>query len=93
MKVIYKYETIVTDSFSLLLPRGAEILCVQVDEKSNNPCIWAIVDPTQPSWQRYFELFGTGHSIHEDIGIERKYIGTYQLSGGGFVGHLFERIN
>jgi hypothetical protein len=42
---------------------------------------------------RFFELYGTGHSIHEDMGIERKYIGTYQYQRGEFVGHIFERLN
>ena len=25
---------------------------------------------------RYFEVFGTGHSIYYDMGIDRKYINT-----------------
>ena len=42
---------------------------------------------------RYFELFGTGHEIPSDMGVDRKYVGTYQYQRGEFVGHIFERIN
>jgi hypothetical protein len=75
------------------MPKGAEILTVQTDEKNNHPTIWALVDPEQENEQRFFELFGTGHEIHSDMGVERKYIGTYQYQKGAFVGHIFERIN
>ena len=41
---------------------------------------------------RYFEVFGTGHSIYYDMGIDRKYINTCQDSLG-LVWHIFERPN
>ena len=40
--------------------------------------------------ERLFELFGTGQEIKYDMGIDRKYIGTYQYQKGEFVGHVFE---
>jgi hypothetical protein len=96
MKVIWKFSTIdngFDEKFSIYMPKGAEILTVQTDEKNNHPTIWALVDPEQENEQRFFELFGTGHEIHGDMGVERKYIGTYQYQKGAFVGHIFERIN
>jgi hypothetical protein len=42
---------------------------------------------------RYFELFGTGDTIPNDMGIERKYVGSYRYGNGEFFGHIFERIN
>jgi hypothetical protein len=76
------------------MPKGAEILTIQTDEKNNHPTIWAMVDPNETEQEeRNFELFGTGHEIPFDMGIERKYIGTYQYQNGEFVGHIFERIN
>lgn len=96
-KVIWKYDTLVggtfKESFTLEMPKGAEIVTVQIDQKNNHPTIWAIVDPNAELETRYFELFGTGFPIYDDIGIERKYIGTYQYQNGEFVGHIFERIN
>lgn len=93
MRKIYKYPTQHTAKFSIKMPKGAEILCVQIDEKTDDPCIWALVDPSNPDEYRDFELFGTGHEIFYDMGIERKYIGTFQLAKGSFVGHIFERIH
>jgi len=44
MKTIWKFETLVKgefrDKFTLIMPKEAEILCLQIDEKTNTPCIW-----------------------------------------------------
>jgi len=97
MKTIWKFSTLIEgqfkEKFTLQMPIGAEILTIQTDEKNNHPTIWALVDPQAEMEDRFFELYGTGHSIHEDMGIERKYIGTYQYQRGEFVGHIFERLN
>lgn len=92
-KKIYKYEAPILDKFRLYLPVDSEILCVQIDEKTGFPCIWILVDPEKEDEERYFELFGTGHEIPCDMGINRKYIGTYQTKYGQSIFHLFERIN
>jgi len=95
-KTIYKYSTIENgfqERFKISMPKGAEILCIQIDKKNNHPTIWALVDPNEEKEERHFELFGTGHPIPMDMGIERKYIGTYQYQKGEFVGHIFERLN
>lgn len=96
-KTIWKYSTLIDgkfiDKFTIKMPKSAEILCVQTDEINNHPTIWALVDPEAEEEERDFELYGTAHEIPLDMGIERKYIGTYQYQRGEFVGHLFERIN
>jgi hypothetical protein len=96
MRTIWKFSTLpggtFLGKFSILMPQRAEILSLQVDQKNNHPTIWALVDSEAETEERFFELFGTGHEIYEDMGIERKYIGTYQYQRGEFVGHLFERI-
>lgn len=43
--------------------------------------------------KRIFEIFGTGHTIYCDMGVDRRYIGTFQIENGQFIGHVFERIN
>lgn len=93
MKTIWKYETPFAENFVIAMPAKAEILCVQQDQKTNKPCIWALVDSDNELEKRYFELFGTGHELPVGMGFERKYLGTYQYQKGEFVGHLFERIN
>jgi hypothetical protein len=93
MKKIYKYEIVEDDKLSISLPIGAEILCVQINGKDNKPYIWALVDTTKENEDRYFELYYTGEEIPYDMGIVRKYVGTYQHLGGVIVCHLFERID
>lgn len=90
---IYKFEMPFAVEFSLQMPKGAEILTIQQDQKTMTPCIWALVYPENELEERFFELFGTGHSIHNDMGIERKYVGTYQYQRGEFIGHIFERVS
>lgn len=96
-KQIWKFNTVPNGRFegevSIRMPKGAEILTTQTDKKDNTPCIWALVDPYAEIEERLFEMYGTGHDIHYDMGVERKYIGTYQYQKGEFIGHIFERIN
>lgn len=91
-QTIWKFETPFEDNFKIEMPKGTEILTIQSDEKTNRPCIFALVYPENEKEERYFELFGTGNPIHNDIGVDRKYLGTYQYQKGAFIGHIFERL-
>jgi hypothetical protein len=84
-KGIYKYPVPVTASFTLDMPRGAEVLTVQVQH--GEPVLWALVDVAASLERREFAVHGTGHEMPEG---ERRYVGTFQLEGGHFIGHLFE---
>jgi hypothetical protein len=88
-KAIWKFE--IDDAFDtcIKMPKGAEVLSIQ--NQNNTICIWALVIPSNEPEDRYFEVFGTGHPIHCDIGIERVFIGTVQVDS--FVWHIFERKN
>lgn len=88
-KRIFKYPIQIEDVQSIKLPIGAEILCVQTQR--NEPFIWALVDPSSDAdmISHTFELFGTGHEVIYGMGIERKYIGTFQLHDGNLIFHLF----
>ena len=88
---IWKFPMDVNDKVKISMPKGAEILTVQTQHET--PCIWALVDTENGKEERYFEIFGTGHPIPNDMGVERKYINTFQLKGGALVFHLFERLN
>lgn len=76
---------------SFEIPRGAEVLCVQV--QYGKPCIWAKVDADQPTETRMFQIHPTG----EDMGsANSKYVGTYQIvseSEISFVWHVFEVLS
>ena len=89
IRKIFKYEIQGQDRFTIQMPKGAVILCVQVQDR--NAFIWAEVDPVATPEERVFELFITGGEIFYDMGVERKYIGTFQACS--YVYHLYERIN
>ena len=92
MKKIYKYPlNPYHTATELYMPRGAKVLCAQTDEKTDCPCIWALVDVWETVMDsRIFFLHLTGL----DIDVEGKeYIGTVQLSEGGLILHVFEKTN
>lgn len=89
-KTIWKYELKVTDSQRTEMPTGAKVLSVQV--QFEKPCLWAMVDPERIMEHRTFRIYGTGHII--DINSNNlQFIGTFQVSGGGYVFHLFEQTS
>ena len=87
MQNVFKYTIPVEDYFSLNLPEGAKILTVQ--EQHGDAHIWALVNPDNPTETRNFRLAGTGHPIKESPDT-LDYIGTFQLAGDSFIGHVFE---
>ena len=87
MQSVYKYTIPVEDYFSLDLPKGAKILTVQ--EQHGKPQLWALVKRGEPNETRNFRLAGTGHPIKESPEM-LNYIGTFQIAGGSFIGHIFE---
>ena len=88
MKIIYKYFYPMPSSTGFIpMPVGAEVLCVQ--EQNGCACIWALVDPKNEIETRSFFLVGTGEPMPDN---PSKYIGTFQLSDGRYVGHIFELI-
>lgn len=91
-KKIFKYALENTDRQQIVMPLGAEILSVQT--QNDEPMIWAMVDPEAVKEERYFEIYGTGATIGDDMGVDRKFIGTYQITKGAYnlVFHLFELV-
>jgi len=87
MQAIWKYPLSLDHRQVISLPVCARILCVQVQNEV--PCIWIVNKFVNDKdvINRTFIIYGTGH-IHEQI--EEKYIGTFQMSGGALVFHLFE---
>jgi hypothetical protein len=91
IKKVFKYEIHQPqDEITLPMPKGAEILTVQ--EQKGTVCVWALVNPENETERRLFRMAGTGHPIHYDMGINYKYINTFQLFEGDLVFHLFEII-
>lgn len=88
MKAVYKYEIPIEDEFTLVLPKGARLLCIQAQR--DTPCLWALVDTLVVREARHFRLAGTGHPIENPESLS--FIDTFQMHGGASVFHVFERI-
>ncbi len=88
MNTIWKYPLEITDINKIQMPKGAEILCIQMQDTT--PCLWAKVDSAEKEMQpRIIETCGTGNRINS---LVHNYIGTYQLSSSALVFHVFEDI-
>lgn len=89
MKMVYKYPLYIQYEVVVMMPKGARVLSVQVQD--GRPCIWAAVAPCETSQEkRWFRIAGTGHPIEDDV-VEG-FIGTIQMYDGRLVFHVFERI-
>lgn len=93
MKKIYKYQITNPDHIEFQIPRGAQILTVQMQIF---PTIWALVDSEADLVVRRFVLIMTGEEIISST--ELRYIGTVQKGTNWLedqvivVGHLFEDL-
>lgn len=84
MRTIYKYPLEITDIQSVEMPKGAQILCVQM--QNGTPCLWAMVDPDRPMETRGVITIGTGHQCNAD---GYTYVGTYRIVQPVLVFHVF----
>lgn len=85
MKRIFKYPLATIDAQTVVMRRGAQPLCVQM--QNGLPCLWAMVDDQEPDEDRTIRVIGTGHPIPDANRLD--YIGTYQIHGGSLVFHAF----
>lgn len=90
MKSIWKFRLAITDTQSLMIPKGAEVLTAQF--QGSDLCFWAVVNPANSTSERIFEIFGTGNPFPTDMGVERKFIATVQQPDLPLVWHVFERL-
>lgn len=89
MKRVYKYELKLEDNQILKLPKGARILDVRTQGDSENPFLWALVDPDEKETEEVVLLIrGTGHDI-EMGDMDLVHISSYRMYGGSLVYHVF----
>jgi hypothetical protein len=84
-RIIWKFSLELSARHLVLMPRGAEILSVQM--QGGSPVAWALVDPDAQLTSRVILMNGTGW----DVGTATKaknHIGTVQADG--MVWHFFE---
>lgn len=85
-KAIYKFRLPVNDDITLWGPRVVRWLGVAVQR--DEPCVWGVVDTDTPRQKNELVLRTTGHAIN---GKEGRFLGSFILYGGSFVGHVFEK--
>ena len=86
--IIHKKELPLAPGCNLELPLNAKILCVQTQREV--PHIWYSFEGDQDNVEfRAFLIITTGARIIDE-GLERfNYLGSFQLSNGTFVGHVY----
>jgi len=85
---IWKYELRVTDMQPVEMPKDAELLSVA--NQNGTLCMWVRVDADNDRETRHIEIIGTGNPIPQDMGVDRRFIGTAVINP--FVWHVFERV-
>lgn len=87
MLTIYKYPVFFHTDFGLLMPKGAVVLSIQM--QNNIPCMWVEVDNEEPEMEeKKFKMYFTGDRINSCLNL--KYITT--LQSGDYVCHFYESI-
>lgn len=87
MKTIWKFPLAAQAINEIEIPAESEILTVQ--SQNELACMWALVNPHARKEKRKFAVFGTGHTIPDNIKKEN-YIGSFQLQFGALIFHVFE---
>ena len=82
---VWKYHLASLTQQTLMLPCGAKVLDVQVQD--NEYCLWALCDETAEETPRQFAIYGTGYQLPNEPG---EYIATSQVHDGALVFHVFE---
>jgi hypothetical protein len=84
MRTIYKYPLVVGYN-GISLPLGAEV--VHIAEQYGQLQMWVEHDLNRPLTQRQFNVYGTGHWIHND---NEQHLATVIVDD--FVWHVYENI-
>jgi hypothetical protein len=87
MRSIWKFE-IGPRNLRVMMPVGAKLLTAQI--QNNSICVWAEVDTKAEREEVIFEIFGTGHSMPWNMGVDREYVGTVQFNNGDLVLHIYK---
>lgn len=98
MRVIYKYPLEITAEQVINIPMlyfydrvarcNEQVLHVDVQDVIR-PCLWCMVDTENQTYPMKVVTKMTGEEIREDEKDKLKYVGSYLIGGGDFVGHVF----
>ena len=82
MLTIWKYPLKVEDNQVI---NGPIVKFLDVMVQNEIPAIWAVVDEDIDYIEHHIMTVGTGHELK----VFAKYLGSYMLLSGEFVGHVF----
>jgi hypothetical protein len=85
---IWKWQIEVTDRQTVMMPKGAKLLDVQM--QGGDCCVWALCDQNAKKEPRSLAIYGTGHTIPNEAG---EYVATVQMLDGARVFHVFDVAN
>ena len=89
-KVIFKYQMPVLERFTMLLPRGAEI--IRMADQGGMFWLWAVVDTRVPDETRHFVAVKCGGNVPEIPGlIYRGFCAVHVQQELGL--YIFEDLN
>ncbi len=89
MITVHKIPVVLNDTFTWELPEGAQFLSLQVQR--GDAQMWFRVDTRNALRRQSFAVVGTGNEIPESM-AHAPFLGTFQLSGGALVFHVFGGI-
>ena len=84
MNRIWKWPLVIADEQYVQVPSGGKFLAVQT--QYGLPQLWALVDDAEPTVRYRINVHGTGHPVSARA---EDYVGTFQLSNGDLVFHVF----
>lgn len=90
MPVVWKFPLVVATSQAIEMPAQAQILRVGYQSRTEQACLWALVDPSNDPEKRTFEVYGTGEILLP--GVPRTYVGSFTDSDDLFLFHVFEVV-
>lgn len=85
MRTVYKFELHPEVNQPVGMTVGAKILTV--GNQDQRLVVWAEIDPDREPEERFFSVYGTGHTMPDDPGT---YIGTAMFLNGNLVFHVYE---
>lgn len=93
MRTVWKYAIPAEVTFTLDMPGDRTFLTL--DKQGESPHIWVEVDPDSEPFERRFHIVGTGEPLPTTLKPrhELAYRGSWQMSGGMFVFHLYEEVH
>lgn len=90
MRTVWKFPLEIKDRQKLEVPKDARFRAMQTqgDGPIAQPCLWLECDDDPEVQTETLEVVtvGTGHPIPDE---PLKYLGTYQVLSGDFVGHVY----